>query len=338
MNDNIKICFSEIISGYTPCFHKKYGDFFIKHFSVYDICEIDQLYNKLYKKSLEEEIPSLAQRETEILDSELWTKEKNQRIDELGSFIKNLNITKSKLISDIEIKAVTKQIEQSETELNNLLKDKQILIGITAENYSSKKANEKYIQKSLYVTQDLKTRLFNDSEYDELEEYEITDLIKIYNLEIGKFSEKLIKQLSLNPIFTNLLHLSNDNAFNFYGKPITQLTNYQSDLFLYGRYFKDILQNSKNVPPEVSQDPDKLIEWFNKSSTANQLIQTTEGQLDKQGKSSAVQGSVGVVGVSAEKLKTMTGKEDFSSILAKKAKELGRALTMEEIIKLQTDQ
>ena len=155
------------------------------------------------------------------------------------------------------------------------------------------------------------------------------ELIGVYNKSTKKFQSGSLKRISVSGFFTNLFYLCDDDPFVFFGKAVVGLTFYQIELFGYGRYYKNLIQNSENQPPEeISKDPEKLVEWFESSKSARET-------LDK----SKIEGQEGsatsLVGASKEDLKRLGLDNPNETInLAKKAAEKGGKLTMDDMMKL----
>lgn len=331
----LKVALAEIINGYSTSTTEKFGKIFIKHFSNVDNAEIEQEYSRIYHLALESSLPTFEKREEEILLEGFWTKEKNSKLNELEKLIPNLKITKSKLFREVDIQSVQKQIDDTEKEILTLKIIKNSLIGVTAESFANKKVNEFFIYQALFKDGDFKNKIFSDEEYNELDVNEIQELVNIYNSTLEKFNEKNIKKIAISPQFSNAFYLSNDDPYIFYGKPIIHLTFYQIDLFAHSKYFKSMIQNSaQKVPPEVMSDPDKLIEWFNATQTAEKLIDEAEKSLAKSGKESGG-GGIAIVGASSTDIKKLGIANDGNSNLMKLAKEKGGSLNFEDIIRAQ---
>jgi hypothetical protein len=148
-------------------------------------------------------------------------------------------------------------IDDAELKLTSLKLRKNSYISKTAESYANQKTLNYKISQSFFSDKNC-TKNIEDSEDETYEE-----LISIYYKFQEKFNHENLKRLSISPFFTNIFHMADDNVYNFYGKPIIQLTNHQVDLFMWGRYFKHVLSEHGNtIPKNVQSDPDKLINWI----------------------------------------------------------------------------
>ena len=329
----LKIALAEIINGYTPAYSEKFGWFFIKHFSILDSSDIEQEYERVYNLAQSSGLPTIEQREVEILKDKIWDSDKDTKLRELEKFVPNLRITKSKLFRDTDLNSVQKQIDDAESEIKNLKILKEALIGVTCESFASKKTNEYFIYRALFDDNLLQKRKFSQRDYDELEENDIYELVKIYNEALSKFSPQTIKRISVSPQFSNSFALAANNPYTYYGKPIVQLTFYQINLFNDAVYFKSIIERSNgSVPQEVINDPDKLVEWFNATQTADKLIDEAEKNLAKNGKES-LGGGISIVGASASDMKKIGMENKGGNNLMKLAAEKGGSLSFEDIIR-----
>jgi hypothetical protein len=180
---------------------------------------------------------------------------------------------------------------------------------------------------SVYQDDELEDKKFTSTQFDELTDDELSALIGIYNQSTAKFNSSVIKRVSLSPLFLNFFYLCDDNAVNFYGKPIIELSFYQTEVFSHGLSFKNILSDTKNKPPdEIANDPDKLIEWADANRNAREVL---EKASDEEGSASSL------VGATPEDLKHLgiDMKTDGIS-LEKAAAEKGGALDMQDLMKL----
>ena len=188
-----------------------------------------------------------------------------------------------------------------------------------------KKSNEYLIYNSLYKDANLKIKNFSEKSFEEIDNEDLYILGDIYKKFVEKFSTLNIKKISLLPFYRNLYNLSNDNPYYLYGKRILDLTFYQIEVFSYARYFKNIISESKNPPPEdYLDDPDKIIEWFDSSKNINEL-------LDNKNSKNADGSSI--VGATKEDLKKL-GKEENGVSIFEEASKKGGKLSMEDMMKL----
>ena len=170
-------------------------------------------------------------------------------------------------------------------------------------------------------------RLFGEDEFQELDEEQVTEIMTIYSKNNEKFKAEVLKKIALADFFTNIFYLCEDNVFNFYGKPVINLTFYQIEIYSYGRYFKSLIQNSEDkIPDHIVEDPDKLIEWAQSSKNVKEVLEKNSGEEA---------GASSIMGATKEDLaKAGVDKNEDVIDLSQKAKEQGGRLTMEDMMKL----
>jgi|TARA_R110000751_G_scaffold207562_1_gene311396 hypothetical protein len=319
----------DILRGFSKVCSPSYGDFFIKHLDTYDSEEIDEKGEEYKNHAIKQGLPSTEEKLEQLKEDGSWTEEEDKQLQDLQSMVINLRITKSKFVLKLDTDSLQKQIDDTGKEINELLLEKINLIGYTSDVYASKKINEFYVINTSYKDKELKEPLFSKDEFEELQEKDITLLIRYYNEVTNKAGEENIKRIALSAFFLNNFYLCEDNPQTYYGKPVVDLTYNQGELFIYGRYFKHILSEMKNKPhPEVMDDPDKLIELYNVGQNADKMKQSMENA-----------DATTVVGATNEDLERMglKGPSDEPqtgvSLQAEAAKKGGK-LSMEDLMKL----
>ena len=324
---DLKVTFSEILRGFTLLESEYYGTVRIKHFTNFDSAELDIKNRAFYKKAINEGLPSRKERIDFLLDQQIWTEEKNKDILNTKSHIAGIENTKKKVFLKAHLDQANKDLQIQKTRLIELENEKEELIGFTAESYASRRINEHYIYNALKTEEG--ERLFTAEEYEELEEQKLLSLIGLYNKSIQKFKSHFLKKISLSSFFTNIFYLCEDNAHIFFGKPLVSLSFYQLELFGYGRYYKSMIQNSEKKPPEhISEDPDKLMEWFESTKSAAETLEKSEAKAGEHGGTS-------LVGATKEDLKRLGLDSPGETIsLAQKAAEKGGRLTMDDMMKI----
>jgi hypothetical protein len=171
--------------------------------------------------------------------------------------------------------------------------------------------------------------LFNDEEFGDLDQEQIYEIMSIYSFNTDKFKAYSLKRIALADFFTNIFYICEDNIFNFYGKPVINLTFYQIEVYSFGRYFKSIIQNSEEkIPEHIMEDPDELIEWAQSSKNVKDAME--KGNLSNKEHS-----ATSLVGATKEDLKKAGIDADTDMIdLSQEAKKKGGKLSMEDMMKL----
>ena len=323
----LKLVFSEIVEGYSLTRSELFGDLKIKHINNYDSAKTDIKNNYYFEKAVSQGLPKREEKLEYLIKEKLWDPEKDKEADRLKEMLKGMNRTKSKLFLQAQIDAIKKDIVDNEIKLSNILAEKESVIGFTAEEYANRRINEYYMHISILDEEG--KQLFGENEFDELEQDQVNDIMQVYEKNNRKFKAEILKKISLADFFTNIFYLCEDNVFNFYGKPVIDLTFYQIEIYSYGRYFKSIIQNSEEkIPDHIVEDPDKLIEWAESSKNVKEVLEKTSGDAES--------GASSIMGATKQDLAKAGIDENQDVIdLSQKAQEKGGRLTMEDMMKLQ---
>jgi hypothetical protein len=200
------------------------------------------------------------------------------------------------------------------------------LLSSSAETYSFHRANDYYIYNSFFKDKECTDRLYDQEQFEYLEPSEITELVKIYNNFHESFSDKNIKQLAIQDFYKSYYGFTED-VVSFFGVPAIELTNYQINLFLYTRIFKNIFEEYRdNLPPRLEKDPDGLIDYAS-SSTAREKIKQ---QIDSDQK-----GGSTIVGATKQDMEELgINTESSGPSLAELAMKKGGSLSMEDLMKM----
>ena len=200
--EKLKLVFSEIIEGYSLVPSKLFGDLKIKHINNFDAAKTD-IKNHYYM-------------------------EKDKEAERLGDILKGMRKTKSKLFLQAQIDAIKKEINENENKLAAILAEKESIIGFTAEEYAQRRINEYYMH--ICILNEDGNKLFKENEFDELDEEQVAEIMNVYSENNKKFVAENLKRIALADFFTNIFYLCDDNVFNFYGKPVINLTFYQIEI------------------------------------------------------------------------------------------------------------
>lgn len=328
--NKIRLLFVDILKGYTEAYYKNTKVYF-KHNTSFDSGDIDSKRQDFIRKARNNGLPTESEKEKYLISENLWSKEKDNEIERIRSYILNLKTTKSKLFRNEEIEYINKQINEEDTKLIQLVTERKDLLGFTVEDYANKKVNEYYMYNSLYRERDLNEKYFSENEFDELENKDISAIIQIYNNVSKDFSEKNLKKIALSSFYLSLYNMCEDNPYYLYGKPIIHLTFYQIEVFSYSRYFRNALSDSKHKPSdELYNDPEKLIEWLESSKNAEEML--NKGPKKENSKS---EGAIGtsIIGAKKEDLAKI-GAEEKGISLHNEALKKGGVLSMEDLMKL----
>jgi hypothetical protein len=314
--------YSEIIYGFSMR-TKGAETIRVKHFSPLDNLEVDFLYGEYYNKAKAKGYPNEAERLEQLEKDRLWTSGDENNLAGVREYIKSLTLSKKKAFLKRDIDSINSQIQEQENLFKEMVLKRERLIGATVEKFTRKSVDGYLINKSFFKDVELKTHIYTQEEFDELEQEELIKLFSIYNEVMENLSEYNIKKIALSAFFQNAFSLC-EKIYEFYGKPLCFLTNFQINLAAYGSYYKQILQSEAKPPDEFLSDPDKLEDWFTSKTNVEQM-------LDKNVKMD--EGAVSIMGATKEDLKNW-GYDQQGISLKEATKKAGGVLEKEDLMKL----
>jgi len=317
MDNNLRKAFADICNGYSVV--KWNGPIYIKHLSHFEQVDLDTCYDEYFSIATKKKLPKKDEKLKWLDEKKLWTRKNEAELGTQKAYIENLEKTLKLLFLKSHIDEHKKTLLIEKRKYEEMIEEKQSLLGLTCEKYAEQKMLNHYILVSFYKDVELKNRFFTNKEFNNLDEEETDDLFKIYMNMSSLFSEQSLKKIAVSSFFTAYFYVCEDIQ-TFFGKPICQLSYNQLNLLYYAQYFKQIIQNNK-LPDNIKEDPEKIEEFVNASMKAKQL-------LEKASKN----GATGVVGASKADMEYL-GMESYDPMM-KKAVARGGIDSVEEAARL----
>tara|TARA_R100000234_G_scaffold72521_1_gene44694 strand:+ start:752 stop:1807 length:1056 start_codon:yes stop_codon:yes gene_type:complete len=322
---SLRKAFRDIKKGFSKI--KFLGNYFyLKHISFDDQVDIDEVYDKYLEEAKERGVPTHEETLERLLEEGEWSKKQENRITQQEDFIQGLKNTKKVQYLKKEIKRLNSDIEKGEEKLNQLKNERAALFSRTAESYAEERVNDFYILRCLYKDSSLKNSAYSEEEFDSIYSEDLFAIIKEYNTVYAQINDDSIQHIVLQD-FYNLFMPFAENAQEFYGKPICDLSYNQLKLLIYSRYFKNIFNNNDKMPEHIKKDPDKIIDYVNANENVKK-IREKNAEKDYSAES--------IVGASEEDLEYIgvKSKEEKTLSLSEEAKKKGGSLSMDDMMKL----
>lgn len=327
--NKLKFFFSEILKGYSYLNSQILGDVYIRHLDAFGASKIDILQEKYYSQASMRGLPTQKDKEEYLYKEGLWTPAKDEEIVDLKSFITGLKLSKTKQLLQSQIDLISAEITKSEEKIKDFEFKKAELLGFTCESYASKRISEYFMLVSTFKDEGLKTPLFNNEEYENLEDNKVRELVTLYNLTNNNLQSISLKRIAISPFFLGFFRLCEDNPYTFYGKPVVALTYHQMELFTYARCFKSVLSEIGEITPEFYENPDRLIE-------SHQTARNTQATLDKYDDKMS---SVAIMGATKADMAKIKANNPGKTIdLAAEAAKRGGVLQISDLMKLELGQ
>ena len=321
MGSELLSVYSSILNGFTT-FKLGQSTFYVKHLGPPDLAVIEEKRSSFLQRAKKEELPTNEEALRNAVEIETWTEKEEQQIRDQLSFVEGLRMTRPKIHLKSQLDQIKKEIEGAEKKIEELNALKNGAMGITVEKYCDKKLSEFSVWYALRSNVELTSFFYSQVDFDELTDDDLRCVVEGHNQAMGEFTTRNIQRTALSAFFTNFFYLCNDDPYVFYGKPIVKLTNFQAELFGFGRYFKHILSELQGkVPSDLLDDPERLMDYVNTSKNINEIIERAGGDSDNV--------AVGIVGKKGD-----IDHAGENIDLARIAREKGGKLSMKEMMDL----
>ncbi len=247
--------------------------YYIKHLSALDQVDIDDIKKKYYDNAISRGIPAQKDILKRLSDEGDWTPENEKEIKRQEAFIEQLQKNKTQLVLKSQIDQQNQTIQETRKKINELIGKKRALMGVNAEDYSDKRANDFYVIKSFYEDSGMEKPVFpNQQDFDDLYAEEMSLFVNAYNTTFLAFDELKIQEMILQDFYYIYFPFSDDTV-GFFGKPVCQLTYNQLKLIVYTKIFKNIFENNKHIPQKIRKDPQALLDFGSISDEAKSKMQ-----------------------------------------------------------------
>ena len=232
---------------------------------------------------------------------------------------------------------LVKIIEISFQKYIDIINERSQLFGQTCEHFANEKSFLDRTLRSLFYDADLTSQLFKMGYADaDIEDDTLTEFFLLSQGIILNFKEVNLQKIAVSDFFQNYFSLCEDNTYQFYGKPIVELTFYQARLASWGKTFKFLLSEHNDwVTDDVLENPVDLID-FHWKQEANKKREEKQQKTNKNKESGGE--FVSVVGASASDIKEMEniGSSNEKKVdLWEKAESQGGELNVMDLLEMQ---
>ena len=255
--------------------------FYLKHLSLEDQVDIDQIYDHYFDEAKNRGVPTNDETLKRLIEEKQWSTKQESLIKQEEDFIDNLNKQKKSLFLKSEIQRVNADIELGQKRLYDLKNTKASFFNRTAESYAEERVNDFYILKCLYKDKSLSKPAFEEDQFDNIDSETLTCIIKQYSEVYKNINDNTIQYLVLQDFF-NLYMPFAENPTEFFGKSVCELTYNQVKLLIYARFFKNVFQQNDKMPQEIRNDPDKIIDYVNANENAKKVVENKNNKENQK--------------------------------------------------------
>lgn len=316
--------FKEICKGSSPI-KTSFGSFFLKHINVFDQSEIEQQRLNFIEQAKKNGLPTAKEALSSLYEEGFWTEKEEALISQEQVFIEKLQHQKKNCYLKSQIDSFNLQISDALKRLNELKNKRQSFLGNTCENFADQRITEELIKSSLHNDELCTKKSFSDGEFDEVSINDLMQFVDKFNGVVRFFTDLNIQKMILQDFFAYYMPHC-EETYQFFGKPIVELTFNQLKVLLYARYFKNVLSSCEDIPEQYRRDPEKIIEFVGANEKAKKVLSKTE----KEGSAQSI------VGATSEDYKYLNLKKGNvkSLSLAEEARKKGGSLDMKDLMGL----
>ncbi len=253
----LKLYYSDIINGFTV------GDGeFIKHFGIKDEAFLQKKYFAFLDEAIKKSPAGhcLLEKDTlkQLQDKKIWTKEND--LKEKRDFLISCETALSKITNQLDKKLQEESITKLKSEILELETERHNLLGLTAEKYANSKTLTYYLVLAFYKDNELRQPKYTERDVFDMYPEELYEIIDKYNRYLEPYTPNTLKTIGYSNYALSHLSLV-DNVWEYYGKPLVDLTFFQINLYSNAFNFKNIIKSHGAPPEEISDNPDYIIEW-----------------------------------------------------------------------------
>jgi len=235
---------SEVLEGVSPLISSSETLFFahptlkekLKDFEIIEKCKSEG--KKKGIKSEEELIES-------AIKSNSWSKEKEQKIEDLTWLIEKTSSSILKLSDPNLVNHNKKTLEGYEKDLKAINEERSKIIYVSLESYALSRAHKLFCERDCYYIEKGKQKKITSEYSKKILPYYIHCYSKLSN------KESLIKS-AYNPYFFDLVYMA-ESPLEVFPDPLEKMTIFQKDLLFYAHIISSKLKNM-DIPTNIRND------------------------------------------------------------------------------------
>lgn len=279
---NFKKSFYSILNGYHT-FRANERYFFVKHLSYIEEKIILDQYDDFFQKAKEKGLPNREELLKELIEKGDWSQEKEDNIKYYQNTIENMQKERDQQVYKSKMDKIKEGLKNLNAQLKELVRERDsVLKEPHCEKNASEFANSFFISLTIFEDENFMKPVFNDAGIDLRRNEESDYIVSAFNKSCESFSESTIQKIAVSDFFKSVFYLCKDDIYHFYGKPISRLSFNQIKLANWGLIFKNINQRNDNIPDEISENPEELLDLDvrRKNEEKNQSHRTSKKSND----------------------------------------------------------
>lgn len=269
---NFEQIYSEICAGYSQV-----GELKIRHLSFVEESRLKIHYNEGLERAKNLGLKPEKEELIRVVKSGEWSQAKELQIKTLRGNIETLERKKKDIKNFDQIDAIYDSIESDRKKIREISQDRYKLLNNTAENYAEGYLRNYTIAASVLINE----KKVTVDDLDEMSIREFSILESSFLSKIYEMNYESIKKICIQPFFYTVFNLS-DKSFDFFLRPLCELTIQQVTLLRVGETFAKIANEVPDLFPEYEGNPDKMLMfWYAVKNGAWEKHEEIKKQGDK---------------------------------------------------------
>ena len=250
--DSLEQIYSEICDGYSVGENLKF-----RHISFAEDSKLKRFYDEGLRKALNLGLSLEKDELIKKVKSGLWSQAKELQIKTIRNQIDALERSKKNIKTFDQIDSIYDSIESDKAKLKELNIERFGVLKNTAENYAENYYRNYIIAETIILNNE---KITIDA-LDEMGEFEFSIIENFFLTKNYNSNYDNLKKICIKPFFYSIFNLS-DKPFNFFLKPLYQLTIQQVNLLRTGETFAKIANEVPDLFPEYEGNPDKMLMFW----------------------------------------------------------------------------
>ena len=255
-----EIIISEILEGVSPL--ELGGEtFFFKHPTIKQKLKDFEINKQCIKDGKKRGIKT----EKELIEFATqrgsWSKEKEEKIEDLNWLIEKTEASVSKLSDPNLIKHNENTLDGYKEQLKELNKERSKIVYMSVESYALTRMHQICCERDCYLLHKGKKKKISDSL--------LKVLLPVY---IEKYSKLMnvdgILKAAYNPYFFDLVYIS-ESPLEIFPDGLETMTIFQKDLIFYAKILSSKIKNM-DIPDNIKNDPIAIYNFKQKDQSENQ--------------------------------------------------------------------
>ena len=226
-------------------------------------------YDKSFEAFKRQKIATVKETIDEHKKLKLWSDAKDEQLDKLEKFIKDVEEDLKETKQSSKIKKLTLWKKFLERSFFDLLTSKNTMLANTCETLANERALSYLIYKSFYTLENASIwNSYNDLIKDNRIEL-IRELINKY-IELNSFfSVKDIRYIARMPYWRTRWNVCKSSAKDLFNRELLDISNEQFLLIYWSQIYDSVYEAYERPPDSIIEDDDKLDNWLKEQGEKN---------------------------------------------------------------------